>query len=70
MKSINDENLVAIKNRRGQTYWDMPTLVHAFILDLVKFHLYEIPQQCEHNTSKPVSLPLKLKPTKGRPFHI
>ena len=43
LKSINifDENLVAITSRRGQIYWDTPTLVGACILDLAKFHMYE-----------------------------
>ena len=43
LKSINifDENLVAITSRRGQLYWDTPTLVGACILDLALFRMYE-----------------------------
>ena len=43
LKSINifDENLVAIASRRGQIYWDTPTLVGACLLDLAKFLMYE-----------------------------
>ena len=43
MKSVNifDENLVAITSRRGEIYWDTPTLVGACILDLAKFHMFE-----------------------------
>ena len=47
LKSINifDENLVAITSRRGQIYWDTPTLLGACILELAKFHLYEFPYE-------------------------
>ena len=43
LKTINifGKNLVAIKSRRAQIYWDRPTLVGAGILDLAKFHVYE-----------------------------
>ena len=43
LKSINtfDGNVVAITSRRGQNYWDTPTLVGACILVLAKFHQYE-----------------------------
>ena len=37
---IFDENLVAVTSRKGQIYWDTPTIVGACILDLAKYHMF------------------------------